>query len=739
MKKNYLAILLLMISTLTIGQTVDLVKDYYSYENGWGITPNKFISNSQMLVFSGAEAAIDFRGFLTMSNEPFVTDGTADNFTMCDIYPGTDYQSNPNYYFVLNDNIYCVATDTEGEKMFKINDLTGAFEVAATWVPNNKPILITEYGTEKIIFAGTNPDDNTDTNMYLLQWDGTTTSPTIRIASPIVDVSITNKVYFYGGASNLTFLYAKDPSNTDAGYQFCVYIKTFRGAAATYYNLVEGYDDYLEDFTNVGGTVYFNDRNNLVWKFDMDTAEPVNVTSINDVIEENTNLKLLGEYNDNLIFVASPSGNDQRRLYSYDPSTEAITVISDKDLRDIKNIEFLDGMLYFVANERVYDENGNYDSSLSGARMFVYDGATVQSVSDGYLVDMEFTPFNGKMYFSGQDDDGVFEADGTTPATTHREVFTYTPSTTYYITFETAGGTHSNIDRFNSLSETIVLTDAAKEGYTTFDGWYTTADFQAGTEITEIDPTTTTSDITIYAKYSGIITYDLTFDALGGTDNNTVSTYTVDDEVTLVNPTPPTGYKFYRWYTEYTEPSTYGGAYYTTSIPAGTTGNMTLYAKYLTVTYYITYELNGGDKNGLYYKTSYKITDTDISFNAPIKDGYTFAGWYTTSDFQVGTETTGITAGSYGDLTVYAKWEVATAIGDTETDTIIVSPNPSNGVVNISGLKGEANYEIYNLAGNIIEKGIVNNAQIDYDVQSGVYLLKVIEGEKSSIVKIIVR
>ncbi len=743
MTKNYLIAFLCFISSITFAQTTSIVKDYYSYENEWGLRPKDFTSNSTMLVFSGAESAtyVSFWGDYNAFYEPFVTDGTADNFTNCDLYAGTENPSGPAYYFVLNDVIYCAASDADGEKLFKFNDLTGAYEVAATWTPNNKPVVINDFGnTEKIIFAGTNPDDDTDTNNYLLEWDGTTESPVIRIASPVINVNTTNQVYYYGGATSLTFLYAQDPSNTVNGYQFCVYqYSWFGGGKATYYNLVDGFDDYIEGFTQAGGVVYFNDRDNYVWKFDLNVSEPVVVTTISDAIEENTSLKLLGEYNSKLIFVACPSGNEQRRIYSYDPATEDLTILSDKDLRDVEKIETLDGMMYFVANERVYDTNGNYDSSLSGTRMLVYDGATVQSVCDDYNVTMEFTPFDGKIYFCGEDEDGAFEADGSTPATTYNEVFSYTPPTTYYITYETAGGTHSNLDYFNSLSETIVLTDAVKEGYTTFEGWYTTEDFQTGTEITEIDPSTATADITVYAKYSGILTYTLSFDALEGTDNNTVSTYTVDDEVTLEAPTPPAGYKFYRWYTEYTEPSTFSGDYFTTSLPVGTTGDLNLYAKYLTQTYYITYELNDGDKDGLYYKTSYKITDTDIIFNSPVKDGYDFVGWYTTIDFQEGTEITGIPTGSYGDITVYAKYQVSTGIEDGRLDNISVYPNPSNGFVNVQGIESVSIYEIYSLTGKVIESGAIVNNQIDYKVAAGVYMLKISSDSNVYVTKIIVK
>ncbi|MBR3255400.1 MAG: InlB B-repeat-containing protein [Clostridia bacterium] len=72
--------------------------------------------------------------------------------------------------------------------------------------------------------------------------------------------------------------------------------------------------------------------------------------------------------------------------------------------------------------------------------------------------------------------------------------------------------------------------------------------------------------------------------------------------------------------------------------------------------YPITYVLNGGtnDSNN---PSTYKSEDDDITFQNPTRDGYDFKGWFTTPDFQLGTEKPGIATGSTGAVTVYAKWE----------------------------------------------------------------------------------
>ncbi|MCG8581344.1 MAG: InlB B-repeat-containing protein [Bacteroidales bacterium] len=762
MKKNYLAILFSLIASISFAQ-VEIVKDYYPTDNEWGVGPENLISNSEMLVFSGAVNAqwVSFWNSYSYYYEPFVTDGTPTSFTPLDINPGATVASAPKYYFVLADQIYCVATDADSEKLIKINDLTGAFEEAATWLPGNMPVVDKAKSTfdkDKILFAGKNPADATDENMYLLKWDGITADPELVHTSqaPIYNVNIGNKLIHLGGARDYYVMYAKDPNNESLGYQCCISSTFWGTTSAMFFDLVTDFDDYLEGFTVVDSKVYFNDRNNMVWS--TQGAEPAAVADINDNIKQNTNLQLLGEWEGKLVLVAEPatSATDHRRMMLYDPSktgADAITILGERDTRGVEQFTILNGMIYFSANERLYDTDGTtYIGSKTA--IFCYDGQELHNVSG----DLNFTgnpvSFNGKIYFSAEDEEGVDNGDGTF-STTHNELFSYTPSVTYYLNYIDEGGVHTNIDRFNALTTTTALNDVSREGYTSFDGWYTTADFQAGTQITEINPAAiealiTSGDIVpvdnagemtinIYAKFSGAVVYTLTFDALDGTDNNTVSEYTVADEVALVDPTPPLGYKVYRWYTEYTAPSSFSGDYYTTSIPKGTTGDLTLYARYLTVSYTITYELNGGDKDGMYYDTSYDIDDAPVVFNTPVKTGYNFGGWYTTSDFQNGTELTEVSTGSTGDITVYAKWDTATAIDDNYTNTVVISPNPSYGYVNVTGLEGNATYEIYSVAGSLLETGVVSNGQIDYNVQPGVYLLKVTEGSKTKVVKIMVK
>jgi uncharacterized repeat protein (TIGR02543 family) len=69
--------------------------------------------------------------------------------------------------------------------------------------------------------------------------------------------------------------------------------------------------------------------------------------------------------------------------------------------------------------------------------------------------------------------------------------------------------------------------------------------------------------------------------------------------------------------------------------------------------YVITYHLNGG--SGVTTPGYYRSTDAAFALPAPTREGYTFGGWYATSDLS-GAPVTGVTQGSMEDKDFYAKW-----------------------------------------------------------------------------------
>ena len=144
----------------------------------------------------------------------------------------------------------------------------------------------------------------------------------------------------------------------------------------------------------------------------------------------------------------------------------------------------------------------------------------------------------------------------------------------FTITYTLDGGTNdaNNPADYTVETATITLAEASKDGYT-FEGWYSDAAFTADNEVTEI-ATGFTGDVILYAKFDAI-TYDISYTLDGGTNAaNNPADYTVETAtITLANASK-TGRTFKGWYSE---------AAFTnqvTEIATGSTGDISLYAKY---------------------------------------------------------------------------------------------------------------------------------------------------------------
>ncbi|MBR0381927.1 MAG: InlB B-repeat-containing protein [Eubacterium sp.] len=112
------------------------------------------------------------------------------------------------------------------------------------------------------------------------------------------------------------------------------------------------------------------------------------------------------------------------------------------------------------------------------------------------------------------------------------------------------------------------------------------------------------------------------------------------------------GYKFDGWYTEKT-----GGTKVTKSTVVKYIVK-TLYAHWTIINYKLSYRFNGGAlAEGSSNPATYTVTDT-VTFTAPEKTGYRFAGWY--KDKKLKKKLSSIKAGSTGNKTLYAKWSANT-------------------------------------------------------------------------------
>ena len=178
-----------------------------------------------------------------------------------------------------------------------------------------------------------------------------------------------------------------------------------------------------------------------------------------------------------------------------------------------------------------------------------------------------------------------------------------------------------------------------RTGYT-FDGWYK----DDGTKIEAGDEVT--GNITLYAKWTAD-TYTIAYNLNGGNNIDNPTSYNVETETITLSSTTKTGYTFDGWY----DNANLTGEKIT-QIAKGSTGNITLYAKWTADTYTIAYKLNGG--NNVDNPTSYNVETETIILSSPTRTGYTFGGWYTDEAFT--NVKTQIAKGSTGNITLYAKW-----------------------------------------------------------------------------------
>lgn len=218
----------------------------------------------------------------------------------------------------------------------------------------------------------------------------------------------------------------------------------------------------------------------------------------------------------------------------------------------------------------------------------------------------------------------------------------------YTVTFDGNGGSNGDAITADYDSELQTLPTSTREGYT-FDGWYTAK--TGGTKIL----TTTKMPLdgaTYYAHWNTVdytITYDLNDGNSGEAKNheNNPSKYTIEsDAITLQNPTW-TGRVFTGW--------TWDGhdtKELVVTIDKGTTGNKTYKANWELAAYTVTFDSQGGSD----------VTDVPAQHGKPIaqpsdpvKEGYTFKGWYTTKEYAIEWN---FDDAVMGNMPLYAKWEI---------------------------------------------------------------------------------
>ncbi len=304
-----------------------------------------------------------------------------------------------------------------------------------------------------------------------------------------------------------------------------------------------------------------------------------------------------------------------------------------------------------------YDGNGNSGGSVPTDGTAYYQNDTVTVLGNtGSLVKTGYT-FAG--WNTQADGLGTTYTEGQTFKMGAANVNLYAKWTIkqYTISFNSNGGssvTAITQDYGTSVSEPAAPT---KTGYT-FAGWYSDAGLTAAYTFA----TMPAENITLYAKWTELPTYTVTYDGNGNTDGSVPTdgkAYYQNDTVTVLGNTGSlvkTGYTFAGWNTQadglgttYTEGQTFkmGAA------------NVTLYAKWTINQYTVNFDSQGGSAVAS-QNVAYGGKATEPT--APTRTGYNFSGWYTDTNYATAWNFTTDTVTS--NITLYAKW---TAINYTVT------------------------------------------------------------------------
>jgi uncharacterized repeat protein (TIGR02543 family) len=286
----------------------------------------------------------------------------------------------------------------------------------------------------------------------------------------------------------------------------------------------------------------------------------------------------------------------------------------------------------------------------------------------------------------------------------------------YSITYALNGGTHAgNPVEYNILTPTITLQPAARTGYT-FGGWYPSADFSGGTVAAinagstghvhlyaqwmpdtfdvvfsssgltvgrvrvpngntvprppnpqrsgytfggwckdaggqlawSFDEDRITQTDTLYAKWTANV-YSITYAHVEDAQHPNPASYTVEDGAISLNAATRTGGNFSGWWSAAT------GGSAVTAIPASSARDTTLYARWDTLRFNVTFDCNSCTSGNPAQQTVLYDSTASEPASTPVRDGYAFSGWYTDNgtfavpwNFSANRVT--------GNVTLYARW-----------------------------------------------------------------------------------
>lgn len=229
----------------------------------------------------------------------------------------------------------------------------------------------------------------------------------------------------------------------------------------------------------------------------------------------------------------------------------------------------------------------------------------------------------------------------------------WNPVGSHTVIFEANGGTGSMANQTESASAALNANAFTRAGYA-FANWNTAAN-GSGTTYANGQTYAFDANMTLYAQWTAN-NNTITFDANTGTGTMAAQILATGAAAALnANTFTKAGYTFAGWAT------TAGGAvaYANSASYSMGTSNVTLYAKWTANNNTITFNGNGSTSGTMANQTIATDASANLTTNAFVRTGYTFASWNTASD---GSGTAYANGASYvmgtSNVTLYAQWDV---------------------------------------------------------------------------------
>ena len=221
----------------------------------------------------------------------------------------------------------------------------------------------------------------------------------------------------------------------------------------------------------------------------------------------------------------------------------------------------------------------------------------------------------------------------------------------YVVKYDANGGMNAPEKQKKILGSDVTISSVlpTREGHT-FEGWSTSAngnvEYNAG-DVYSID-----ASVTLYAVWETNI-YTITYDANGGIGAPEPQTKTYGVNIALSSTLPVReGYTFAGW-----SKIIDGDIEYSSGDNYSNNESISLYAVWKLNIYTISFDANGGTGAP---ESQSKIYDVEITLSStvPTRDGYTFTGWSTTIDGDIG-YSSGDKYSNNESIVLYAIWTQA--------------------------------------------------------------------------------